>query len=161
MLVEDDLHGATPAFVMTTDGFDPLCCEGELYAQRLSEAGNEVEHLHLSGANHGVLNAVPGYRATEQVWDGMLGWRTAKCDIHTAYQAEVAVRALVDMNDTQIEALDALAKQMGRSRAALIRAAIDDYLDRHHREQVEDGFGLWGERKVDGLAYQEKLRREW
>ncbi|WP_353040276.1 hypothetical protein [Mesorhizobium sp. M1423] len=39
--------------------------------------------------------------------------------------------------------------------------AIDDYLDRHHREQVEDGFGLWDKRKVDGLAYQEKLRREW
>ncbi len=38
---------------------------------------------------------------------------------------------------------------------------IDDYLDRHHREQVEDGFGLWGKRKVDGLAYQEKVRREW
>lgn len=71
------------------------------------------------------------------------------------------MRALVDMNDAQIEALDALAKRMRRSRAALIRAAIDDYLDRHHREQVEDGFGLWGKRKIDGLAYQEKARSEW
>ncbi len=73
VLVEDDLSGGAPAFVMTA-GFDPLCSEGELYAQRLNEAGNDVEHLHLEGANHGVLNAVPGYRATEQVWDGMLGW---------------------------------------------------------------------------------------
>lgn len=71
------------------------------------------------------------------------------------------MRALVDMNDAQIEALDALAKRVRQSRAALIRAAIDDYLDRHHREQVEDGFGLWGERTVDGLAYQEKARAEW
>ena len=71
------------------------------------------------------------------------------------------MRALIDMNDAQIEALDALAKRVRRSRAALIRAAIDDYLDRHRREQVEDGFGLWGRRKVDGLAYQEKARREW
>jgi predicted transcriptional regulator len=71
------------------------------------------------------------------------------------------MRALIDMNDTQVEALDALAKRVRQSRAALIRAAIDDYLDRHHREQVEDGFGLWGKRKVDGLAYQEKVRREW
>jgi predicted transcriptional regulator len=71
------------------------------------------------------------------------------------------MRALIDMNDAQVEALDALAKRMRRSRAALIRAAIDDYLDRHRREQVEDGFGLWGRRKVDGLAYQEKARREW
>ncbi|MFT4182745.1 MAG: ribbon-helix-helix protein, CopG family [Rhizobium sp.] len=71
------------------------------------------------------------------------------------------MRALVDMNDAQIEALDTLAKRVRQSRAALIRAAIDDYLDRHHREQVEDGFGLWGKREVDGLAYQEKARAEW
>jgi len=71
------------------------------------------------------------------------------------------MRALIDMNDAQVEALDALAKRVRRPRAALIRAAIDDYLDRHRREQVEDGFGLWGRRKVDGLAYQEKARREW
>ncbi len=71
------------------------------------------------------------------------------------------MRALIDINDAQVEALDALAKRMRRSRAALIRAAIDDYLDRHRREQVGDGFGLWGKRKVDGLDYQEKVRREW
>ena len=71
------------------------------------------------------------------------------------------MRALIDMTDAQAEALDSIAKRMRQSRAAVIRAAIDDYLDRHHREQVEDGFGLWGTRKVDGLAYQEKVRREW
>ncbi|AMJ61033.1 ribbon-helix-helix protein, CopG family [Bosea sp. PAMC 26642] len=71
------------------------------------------------------------------------------------------MRALIDMNDAQVEALDTIARRVRLSRAALIRAAIDDYLDRHHREQVEDGFGLWGQRKVDGLAYQEEARREW
>lgn len=71
------------------------------------------------------------------------------------------MRALVDMTESQVDALDALAKRMHRSRAALIRAAIDDYLDRHHREQVGDSFGLWGTRTVDGMAYQEKLRGEW
>ena len=71
------------------------------------------------------------------------------------------MRALVDMNDAQINALNTLARRMRQSRAALIRAAIDEYLARHRREQVEDGFGLWGTRKVDGLAYQEKTRSEW
>jgi len=71
------------------------------------------------------------------------------------------MRALVDMNDAQVEALDILAKRMHQSRAALIRAAIDDYLDRHRRGQVEDGFGLWGRRKVDGLSYQEEVRGDW
>lgn len=73
VLVENNLSGLPPAFVMTA-GFDPLCSEGELYAQRLAEAGNDVEHLHLPGANHGVFNAVPGYRATQKVWVGMLKW---------------------------------------------------------------------------------------
>jgi predicted transcriptional regulator len=71
------------------------------------------------------------------------------------------MRALIDMNEAQVEALDALAKRVRQSRAALIRSAIDDYLARHHRTQVDDGFGLWGKRKVDGVAYQEKMRREW
>jgi len=71
------------------------------------------------------------------------------------------MRALVDMNDAQLAALDSLAKRKRQSRAALIRAAIDDYLDRHRREQVEDGFGLWGQGTVDGLAFQDKARSEW
>ncbi len=71
------------------------------------------------------------------------------------------MRALIDMTDAQVEALDTIAKRERQSRAALIRAAIDKYLEKHHREQVEDGFGLWGQRKVDGVTYQEKARREW
>jgi metal-responsive CopG/Arc/MetJ family transcriptional regulator len=71
------------------------------------------------------------------------------------------MRALVDMNEDQVEALDALAKQAKTSRAALIRDAIDAYLDRHRRRHAEDGFGLWGRRDIDGLAYQERIREEW
>ncbi len=71
------------------------------------------------------------------------------------------MRALVDMSDAQVEALDALAKRVRRSRAALIRAAIDEYLESHRGEQIEEGFGLWGEREIDGVAYQENVRREW
>lgn len=33
------------------------------------------------------------------------------------------MRALIDMNDAQVEALDALSKRVRQSRAALIRAA--------------------------------------
>ena len=71
------------------------------------------------------------------------------------------MRTLVDLGDTQIQALDKLSKKEKRSRAALIRQAIDDYLRNRRDEQEGDAFGLWGKRKVDGLAYQEKVRREW
>lgn len=71
------------------------------------------------------------------------------------------MRTLVDLGDTQIQALDELSKKEKRSRAALIRQAIDDYLAKQLSKQESNAFGLWGKRKVDGLAYQEKARREW
>ena len=71
------------------------------------------------------------------------------------------MRTLIDIGDIQIQALDELSKKEKRSRAALIRQAIDDYLRNRRDEQEGDAFGLWGKRKVDGLAYQEKVRREW
>ncbi|MET4232286.1 metal-responsive CopG/Arc/MetJ family transcriptional regulator [Bradyrhizobium sp. i1.4.4] len=71
------------------------------------------------------------------------------------------MRALVDLGDSQIQALDELSKKDKRSRAALIRQAIDDYLAKRRSKQEGDAFGLWGKRKVDGLTYQEKVRREW
>ncbi len=71
------------------------------------------------------------------------------------------MRTLVDLTDRQVAALDALSKSEERSRAALIRQAIDDYLTKRRSKQERDAFGLWGERKVDGLTYQEKVRSEW
>jgi metal-responsive CopG/Arc/MetJ family transcriptional regulator len=71
------------------------------------------------------------------------------------------MRTLVDLGDTQIQALDELSKKEKRSRAGLIRQAIDDYLAKRHSKEESDAFGLWGNRKMDGLAYQEKARREW
>jgi metal-responsive CopG/Arc/MetJ family transcriptional regulator len=72
-----------------------------------------------------------------------------------------AMRILVDLGDTQIQALDELSKKEKRSRAALIRQAIDDYLAKRLSKRESNAFGLWGKRTVDGLAYQEKVRREW
>jgi predicted transcriptional regulator len=71
------------------------------------------------------------------------------------------MRTLVDLGNAQIQALDELSKREKRSRAALIRQAIDDYLATQRSEQDGDAFGLWGKRKVDGLAYQKKMRSEW
>ena len=72
------------------------------------------------------------------------------------------MRILVDANDAQVAALDALAKREQRPRAAVIRAAIDDYVARNKQAAVlRDSFGLWGNDGEDGLAYQQRLRSEW
>jgi metal-responsive CopG/Arc/MetJ family transcriptional regulator len=71
------------------------------------------------------------------------------------------MRTLVDIGDAEVRALDELSKEDRRSRAALIREAIDDYLAKRRGKRGGDAFGLWGKRKIDGLAYQEKVRGEW
>jgi metal-responsive CopG/Arc/MetJ family transcriptional regulator len=71
------------------------------------------------------------------------------------------MRTLVDVGDSQIQELDQLSKEEKRSRAALIREAIGDFLAKRHSIHQDDAFGLWGNRKVDGLVYQERLRSEW
>ena len=42
------------------------------------------------------------------------------------------MRTLVGLTDRQVAALDELSKREERSRAALIRQAIDDYLAKQH-----------------------------
>jgi metal-responsive CopG/Arc/MetJ family transcriptional regulator len=71
------------------------------------------------------------------------------------------MRTLVDLGDAQLQALDELSRKEKRSRAALIRQAINDYLANQGDKQEGDAFGLWGKRKVDGLAYLERVRHEW
>jgi metal-responsive CopG/Arc/MetJ family transcriptional regulator len=74
---------------------------------------------------------------------------------------ENAMRTLVDVGDTQLQELDELSKEEKRSRAALIREAIDDFIAKRRNKHEGDAFGLWGEQKIDGLAYQAKVRNEW
>lgn len=78
-----------------------------------------------------------------------------------SYIGKAMTRTLVDLGDSQIEALDELSKRDKRSRASLIRQAIEEYLGKQRDKQAGDAFGLWGKREVDGLAYQEKVRNEW
>lgn len=70
------------------------------------------------------------------------------------------MRALVDLGQNQVNELDRLARERKTSRAALIREAIDAYVEIMARPAA-DAFGLWQGRGVDGLEFQQRARSEW
>jgi metal-responsive CopG/Arc/MetJ family transcriptional regulator len=71
------------------------------------------------------------------------------------------LRIIVEIEDRQIEALDEIARSQGRLRAALIRDAVTEYLVRHAPQRMGSAFGLWGNRKIDGLDFQAQMRSDW
>lgn len=71
------------------------------------------------------------------------------------------MRTLLDIPEDQIKELAEICERRKLSRSAAIREAIASYVAKNRLNKQEDAFGLWGDRKIDGLAYQEKLRSEW
>ena len=73
-------------------------------------------------------------------------------------------RILIDLSDAQLQALAVCVQTEQRSRAAIVRDAIDAYLARHAvpgADAMSGVFGLWKDRAVDGLEYQTARRAEW
>lgn len=71
------------------------------------------------------------------------------------------MRTIVEIPAGQLEALDALCRHEGISRAEAIRRSLAAYLPRARGSASQAAFGLWKHRKVDSLAYERRLRREW
>jgi hypothetical protein len=71
------------------------------------------------------------------------------------------MRTLIDLPDAQVQALAVRCERAKLPRAALIREAIAEYLERHASKPADAAFGLWETELLDGLACQEKARAEW
>jgi metal-responsive CopG/Arc/MetJ family transcriptional regulator len=72
------------------------------------------------------------------------------------------MRTIIDIPQDQIDRLDELRRRLGISRAELIRRALSSYLKDHpSAADPEEAFGIWADRAVDGLRYQDSLRAEW
>jgi len=73
------------------------------------------------------------------------------------------MRTIIEIPQALVNKIDSVSKARGVSRAAAIRTAIAEYLDRLSiSEPTEDSaFGIWKGRVKDGLSYQRSLRDEW
>ncbi len=75
-------------------------------------------------------------------------------------------RILADLPDEDIEWLDKLAEEQGKSRAQLLREAVAEYradAPKGDLEWLDAGFGLWARHGVDydPHEYERKRRAEW
>jgi predicted transcriptional regulator len=74
------------------------------------------------------------------------------------------MRILTDIPDEDIEKLDALAKRQGKSRAAVIRAAIKLHLihNADNNDWIARGAGYWKDRTDigDPIEYQRSMRED-
>ncbi len=72
-------------------------------------------------------------------------------------------RTIIGLPKVDIETLDKISEESGVSRSETIRRAVRDYLDKQagsHRN-FRASAGLWKDRNIDGLSYQDALRAEW
>lgn len=71
------------------------------------------------------------------------------------------MRTLIDIPDKQIKDLAAICEAEKLSRAEAVREAISRYIALKKSQCGDEAFGLWQDRPIDGLAYQERARSEW
>ena len=75
---------------------------------------------------------------------------------------EALQRLIAELPEDQLEALDGICRRDEISRAEAIRQAVALLIKRSGAGTSERAFGLWRNRpRLDGLRYQERLRREW
>ena len=72
-------------------------------------------------------------------------------------------RILADLPDDDIKWLDARAVEQGKSRASVLREAVQSYRAEGSDDWLEAGFGLWARHGIefDPHEYERKRRAEW
>jgi len=71
---------------------------------------------------------------------------------------------LLRLSDKQMDDLDFIVNAESRTRTEIIREAIESYVANKKivtKKQSKNAFGLWKDKGVDGLDYQQRIRGEW
>lgn len=76
---EADLAGTAPAVVVTGER-DPLRDDGAAYADRLADAGVDVDHLDYGGMCHGFLSVADEVAAADAAFDDLAAATRARLD---------------------------------------------------------------------------------
>lgn len=75
---------------------------------------------------------------------------------------DVMMRMTIELPDNQIQGLARLCERERISQAEAIRRAVAKYLnERQSPAPLEASFGIWKDRDLDALDYEDKIRAEW
>ena len=76
------------------------------------------------------------------------------------------MRTLVDLPEENLRRLTELSRERKVSRAHLVRCAVERYLEQEEPDETGQSalnaiFGIWADRGIDALEYQDRARKEW
>ena len=74
---------------------------------------------------------------------------------------DINMRTIIDLPDTMLSEVDALAQREHISRAEAVRRALAAYLAERTASRPDAAFGIWKKKKIDALDYEDSLRGEW
>ncbi len=67
----------------------------------------------------------------------------------------------LDIQQDQLDRLDELQQERKASREQLVREALAAYLPPSKKKHLLEYFGVLKGRVEDGMAFQDRIRREW
>jgi hypothetical protein len=71
-----------------------------------------------------------------------------------------SVRTIIDVPEQQLAALAEICRELGISRAEAIRRAVAAWTE-GRAAGLAAAFGLWKDRPIDALRYEDAIRDEW
>lgn len=71
------------------------------------------------------------------------------------------MRTIIQIDDAEAKELEKLCSEKGWSRAKGFREGVRLLLKQYKETKDVDVFGIWKNKQIDGLEYQQKLREEW
>ena len=71
------------------------------------------------------------------------------------------MRTIVELPEEQLAELAEICRREGISRAEAIRRAVGIYTRHEVSRGLRKAFGIWKNRAVDGVVYEDRIRSEW
>ena len=73
------------------------------------------------------------------------------------------MRTIVDIPQNFVDALSEICKAKKISRAEAVRRAVESFIvsQKETTEDAEKAFGLWKDKPLDSLDFEDRIRSEW